>query len=254
MKQCVFRLVAIAGILPFSSGDLFARYYDARIGRFLSVDPKADTRAWLTPYHYARNNPLLYMDPDGMEEFKVIARTFIHWATYPGIILDNRAPSVDGNTFRTEQVIRVETNPRVSDNPILGVENSVSPTRVIVGRGNATISIGNSGEFSDPTGTRSDVNNGDNATVSFSGSAGGAGKAILGNIDYDFSISIVPGQTPTIGAQHGAFPAYEVHVIDSQGKVVGTYTFTPGSKWDIRYLQEPHDDVKKNDEPMERNP
>jgi len=40
-----------------------ARYYDPRTGRFVSVDPVAD--ATTTPYSYAANNPLKFVDVDG---------------------------------------------------------------------------------------------------------------------------------------------------------------------------------------------
>lgn len=43
----------------------FARLYDSDLGRFLGVDPLADTfREWST-YNYAIDNPVLYQDPDG---------------------------------------------------------------------------------------------------------------------------------------------------------------------------------------------
>ena len=38
---------------------------DPALGRFLSVDPKADKYPSLTPYQYAANNPLKFMDPTG---------------------------------------------------------------------------------------------------------------------------------------------------------------------------------------------
>jgi RHS repeat-associated protein len=45
-----------------------ARYYDAHLGRFISVDPvggaSSDPQTW-NRYAYARNNPLKYVDPDG---------------------------------------------------------------------------------------------------------------------------------------------------------------------------------------------
>jgi RHS repeat-associated protein len=45
-----------------------ARYYSARLGRFISVDPvggkNEDPQSW-NRYAYARNNPLRFVDPDG---------------------------------------------------------------------------------------------------------------------------------------------------------------------------------------------
>lgn len=42
-----------------------ARYYDAEIGRFTSVDRFAEKYPGLTPYQYAANNPLFFIDANG---------------------------------------------------------------------------------------------------------------------------------------------------------------------------------------------
>jgi RHS repeat-associated protein len=44
-----------------------ARYYDSRIGRWLGVDPLAGKYSKYSPYNYSLNNPLVIIDPNGME-------------------------------------------------------------------------------------------------------------------------------------------------------------------------------------------
>ncbi|GHE72294.1 RHS repeat-associated core domain-containing protein [Roseivirga thermotolerans] len=46
--------------------DFNARTYDPILGRFIQVDPMADERAWVNPYNYVQNNPLLRVAPAGL--------------------------------------------------------------------------------------------------------------------------------------------------------------------------------------------
>jgi len=48
-----------------SSLDFGSRIYDSRLGRWLSVDLKAAKYAAESPYGFAFNNPIYYVDPDG---------------------------------------------------------------------------------------------------------------------------------------------------------------------------------------------
>ncbi|PWV56693.1 RHS repeat-associated core domain-containing protein [Chitinophaga sp. S165] len=48
--------------------DYGMRVYDPRLGKFLSVDPLTQEYPWYTPYQFAGNKPIKYVDRDGEEE------------------------------------------------------------------------------------------------------------------------------------------------------------------------------------------
>jgi len=74
--------------------DYGARFYDPTIGRFMSVDPLADLAPDWNPYRYGFNNPIKYLDPDGLFESKVDAQDFIDNEGISGDIVEN-----DDGTF-----------------------------------------------------------------------------------------------------------------------------------------------------------
>jgi RHS repeat-associated protein len=65
------RVGSESGLIHFG-----ARWYDAEIGRFLSIDPivqTLDDPQTHNPYGYVRNNPLNHVDPDGREWFRILS-------------------------------------------------------------------------------------------------------------------------------------------------------------------------------------
>jgi len=80
-----------------------ARYYDAKVSRFLSVDPLADQYSGWTPYHYVHNNPINLIDPMGLDTAWIPTRHIDH-------------TDVEGySSFVTEELYRMDINQEESD-------------------------------------------------------------------------------------------------------------------------------------------
>jgi RHS repeat-associated protein len=73
--------------------DYGARIYDPRIGKFLSLDPLQKKYPWYTPYQFAGNSPIKFIDLDGAEPFN------------PDKYVNSDAPSIDAK-YKTVNLYR----------------------------------------------------------------------------------------------------------------------------------------------------
>lgn len=60
-----------------NSLDFGARIYNPRLGRFLSIDPQVKNYPYSTPYSFAGNNPIAYIDAQGENPLFFVALFFI---------------------------------------------------------------------------------------------------------------------------------------------------------------------------------
>ena len=125
-----------------------ARYYDSQTGRFVSVDPllvndhkkMSESTVALNIYHYGRNNPIVFVDPNGLYEiasaewnqelvrartedrdkFNMMKHQYEAWAKNGGV--EAASESAYYNTFVKETDTLYKTTQMVKGSADIGVE------------------------------------------------------------------------------------------------------------------------------------
>jgi len=89
----------------------------------LGVDPLAEERAWMTPYNYVQNNPILRIDPDGALDSPIFDK-------------DGNFLGVDSEGYEGDVVVmRAETYNALTNNGQEVLDHSL--TEKLVGTGNS---------------------------------------------------------------------------------------------------------------------
>uniref|UniRef100_UPI0026248C06 RHS repeat-associated core domain-containing protein n=1 Tax=Ulvibacterium sp. TaxID=2665914 RepID=UPI0026248C06 len=211
-----------------------ARSYDPVTGRFLQIDPYAAKFPNVSPYVYALNNPLAFLDPDGRIPITFHIRSFAPFNYFGGLFHGDganrgfsRSQSV---TSRVKQSFTLET----STGGLSDISTTSDPSGHLVFYGNPT---------ADPSGsvdvTRTNFTD-DFNSIGVGAEYAGANPFIPGSPDIDVfsSLSIVEdtknGTLTISGALTGDnFPSTEAFVQDASGASlflgVGFYEGSPFS-------------------------
>jgi RHS repeat-associated protein len=106
-------LVGFAGAPPDNDNGLIylgARYYDPRLGRFISADPAtpiSDDSQSINPYAYAENNPVSFTDPTGMQACVAAQETCVAVPETPNPVMRFDPVTIEGRFVPPEQRVHV---------------------------------------------------------------------------------------------------------------------------------------------------